>query len=135
MIKYPGGDIAWWTLLFMLAGTYLSYDAFSRGNMVLASVFGILPMACVLIWLDIRAAKWFLVAYLAFVSVGLILMMTIREFQWRTFLKALTSAYGAYEFATWNGNPNAAPPADEFPLDEEQDEHRASSEMGAFSES
>lgn len=59
MLKNPGSEIAFWSILFILAGTLVSYTAFADGKTGLGLLFAMLPVGCALIWLDVRPAKWF----------------------------------------------------------------------------
>jgi len=105
MIKYPGGEIAFWTILFILAGSYVSYETFMAGKTGLAIVFAMLPVGCALIWLDVRQAKWLVVAYLAMAALGALIFIFTKGFSPSVAIRGILASFGAFEFAVWNGNP------------------------------
>ena len=107
MIKYPGGDLALWTLLFLVAGTFVTYDSFASGKTGMGFVFATLPVGCALIWLDVREAKWLVVAYLALATFGAIIALSSQGFSWSMALRGSLAALGVFEFARWDGNPEA----------------------------
>lgn len=107
MIKYPGGDIAFWSLLFITAGGFVSYDAFANAKPLMGSIFAALPIGCVLIWFDIRSAKWLIVAYLSFAVFAVVAMLIVHGFNISRALRGLCAAIGAIQFATWNGGPSS----------------------------
>ena len=47
MIKYPGGEIAFWSILFIVAGAFVSYTTFAAGKIGLGFVFAMMPVGCV----------------------------------------------------------------------------------------
>ena len=57
MIKYPGGEIAFWSIVFLVVMAPLTYDLFAAGKILVGCIGTILPVGCVLIWFDIRPAK------------------------------------------------------------------------------
>lgn len=107
MIKYPGGEIAFWSILFVLAGTYVSYSTFAEGKTGLGFMFSLLPVGCALIWLDVRPAKWLVVVYLSIATLGAIAMLFLKGFDTSVASRACLAALGAYEFAAWNGGPSS----------------------------
>ena len=74
MIRYPGGEVALWSILWILAGSFVSYMSFNEGKTAVACVFAIMPLGCLLMWLDIRPAKWLVVFYLSIATPGAIRM-------------------------------------------------------------
>jgi hypothetical protein len=124
MIKYPGGEIAFWTVLFMLAGTYVSYDAFMAGKTGLGIVFAMMPVGCALIWLGVRQAKWLVVVYLAIATLGALILIFSKGFSWSLAIRGIAAAYGAFEFAVWNGNPKHNERAPRTPLNRTQETFR-----------
>jgi hypothetical protein len=107
MIKSPGPGLTLYTLLLMAAGCYVAYDAFAVGKTGLGFVFAMLPLGCALMWLDIREAKWLVVVYLGIATLGAGVMMLANGFSWSLAIRGIIAGCGAYQFATWNGNPNA----------------------------
>ena len=107
MIKYPGGEMAFWSILFILAGSFVSGLSFSNGQVVLGSLFAVLPIGCILIWFDVRSAKWLVVAYLSLAVLACTFMLFQDGFKWGTLFRGLTALIGAITFATWNGGPNS----------------------------
>jgi hypothetical protein len=107
MIKYPGGDIAFWSILFILAGSFVSYTSFAAGNTGMGAVFAMLPVGCALIWLDVRPAKWLVVAYLGIATLGAVAMLFANGFTTSLAVRGALAAYGAFQFATWDGGPNS----------------------------
>ena len=107
MIKYPGGDIAFWSILFIVAGGVVSGMSFSNGEVVFGVLFAVLPVSCILIWLDVRPAKWLVVAYLCIALVGIAATFAQDGFMWKTLFQGLAALSGAISFATWNGGPNS----------------------------
>ena len=107
MIKNPGSDIAFWTILFMLSGVFVSYTSFAEGKTFLGLVFGALPMSCVLIWLDIRPAKWIVSGYFLVAMIGSIFVLSSKGFSWNILFRGCLAGYIACLFAKWNGGPNS----------------------------
>lgn len=107
MIKYPGGDMAFWTVLFIIAGSLVSYLAFAAGNVGLGVMFALLPVGCALIWLDVRPAKWLVAAYLSFAVVGAIALLVVKGFDTKIAVQGGLAAWGAFTFATWKGGPRS----------------------------
>lgn len=111
MIKYPGGAIAFWSIVFILVATPLAYAKFVDGKIGVGLLAITLPLACTLIWLNVRQAKWLVVAYLGLSTLGAIVMMFTNG---RTLELALVTALGAYtsfRFAVWDGASDSAPQA------------------------
>ena len=93
--------------MLMAAGCYVSYDAFAAGKTGLGFVFAMLPLGCALMWLDVREAKWLVVVYLGIATFGAGALMIVNGFSWSLAIRGIIAACGAYQFASWNGNPNA----------------------------
>jgi len=110
MIKYPGGEIAFWSILFILAGTLVSYLSFADGNVAMGVVFAMLPVGCALIWLDVRPAKWLVVAYLSIATLGAIALLFKNGFTTSLAIRGALAAWGAVQFAIWDGGPNSDEP-------------------------
>lgn len=107
MIKNPGGEIAFWSVLFILAGIFVSYTSFAAGEIGLGIVFAMLPVGCVLIWLDIRAAKWLVAFYFGIAALGATGMLFANGFTWSLLIRAAMAAYWAVQFVRWNGKPDS----------------------------
>ena len=105
MIKNPGGEIAFWSILFFVAGTFVSYTTFAVGKIGLGCVFAMLPVGCALIWLDVRPAKWLVVTYLGIAAFGAIAMLFANGFTTSLAIRGALAAYGAFQFAIWDGGP------------------------------
>ena len=106
MIKNPGGNITFWTILYLIAGTYITYGNFAEGKTGMGFVFAMLPVGCALIWLDIREAKWLVVVYLGIATLGAVAALMSIGWNLRIALQGATAVYSAFEFVQWNGNPN-----------------------------
>ena len=106
-MKNPGGEIAIWSLLWILAGSFITYTTFAAGKTGLGVVFALLPIGCALIWFDVRPAKWLVVAYLGIATVGALGMMVANGFSLSLLARGGVAAYSAFIFARWNGGPNA----------------------------
>jgi hypothetical protein len=107
MIKYPGGEIAFWSILFFVAGAFVSYTTFADGKIGLGCMFAMLPVGCALIWLDMRPAKWLVVTYLGIATFGAIAMLFANGFTTSLAIRGALAAYGAFQFAIWDGGPNS----------------------------
>ena len=107
MIKYPGGEVAFWTVLWMLAGSFLAYFTFQAGKTGLGVVYATLPVASALLWLDIREAKWLIIAYCAFATLGGILLLYANGFEMRIVGQLVGAIYSIVLLLRWNGGPNA----------------------------
>lgn len=107
MIKFPGTEMAIWTVLWMLAGSYVSIDAFMAGSYGSAFLFSVLPIGCALIWLDIREGKWLMIAYFVFAVLGGLAIAVTRGPTLIATLRTLIAAYCIYITAIWNGGPNS----------------------------
>jgi hypothetical protein len=107
MIKYPGGDIAFWSLLFIAAGGFVTYDEFANGTALLGSIFAILPIGCILIWFDVRSAKWLVVGYMTIAFLSVLFLLFVQGFDVSRVIRGISAAIGAVEFATWNGGPKS----------------------------
>jgi hypothetical protein len=107
MIKYPGGEVAFWTVLWTLAGSFVSYTSFEAGKTGLSVVFAVLPLASALLWLDIRQAKWLIIAYCAFATLGGIVMLFAKGVELRIVGQLVGAVYSIALLLRWNGGPNA----------------------------
>jgi hypothetical protein len=107
MIKYPGGEVALWTILWIVAGSFVSYTSFQAGRTGLGVIFAVLPLASALLWFDIRPAKWLIVAYCAFAILGGILMFLAKGFELRIAVQLAAAVYSIVLLVRWNGGPNA----------------------------
>ena len=108
MLKNPGGDVAYWSILWIIAGSYVAYTTFAAGRTGMGFVFAMLPVGCALIWLDIREAKWLVVAYLGIAFLGAILITLTQGFTWYLLLRGALAGYTAVAFAKWDGGPNSS---------------------------
>lgn len=105
MLKSPGGEVAFWSILWILAGTFLVYSHLSQGQIALGMLYVMLPIGCALIWLDIRPAKWLVVVYLSLAVLGVGMSLAGKGLSWSVLAKGGFAAYTLILFATWNGNP------------------------------
>ena len=106
MIKYPGGEVAVWTILWILAGSFVSYTSFQSGKTGLGIIFAVLPVASALLWLDVRQAKWLIIAYCAFATLGGISMLFARGFELRIASHLVGAVYSIVLLLRWTGGPN-----------------------------
>lgn len=105
MLKSPGGEVAFWSILWIFAGTFLVYSYLSQGQFAWEIFYVMLPIGCGLIWLDIRPAKWLVVTYLSLAVLGAVISLASKGFSWSVLAKGGFAAYTAILFATWIGNP------------------------------
>ena len=103
MIKYPGGEIAFWSIVFLVVMAPLTYDLFAAGKILVGCIGTILPVGCVLIWFDIRPAKWLAAGYLACSGLGAIWLLISQGWSLQLALCTALAAYTAYQFAIWDG--------------------------------
>ena len=107
MIKYPGGEVAFWTLLWIFAGSFVSYLSFQAEKTSLGVLFAMLPVASALLWLDVRQAKWLIIAYCALATVGGIVMLFAKGFELRIATQISGAIYSIVLLLRWDGGPNA----------------------------
>lgn len=107
MIKYPGGEVAIWTVIWILAGSVVSYTSFQDGKISLSIIFAIPAVAAALLWFDIRAAKWVIMGYYGFVLLGVIVRLFEGGFELRTAVRTLLPVYTIFLLARWDGGPHA----------------------------
>jgi len=88
-----------------LAHLILGERCLSRGDFV-----GVLPLACIAIWFDVRPAKWIVVGYLSIATLGAGILLLKNGFSVKLVMRGLASVCGAIQFATWNGGPRSKPP-------------------------
>jgi hypothetical protein len=105
MIRYPGGEVAFWTTLWMLAGGYISYTFFQAGEMALGVVFAVLPIASLLIWFDVRQAKWLIIAYCGLGTTGGCVLLITKGIQMRIVGQMVGAIYTIVLLWRWNGGP------------------------------
>jgi hypothetical protein len=106
-MKYPGAEVAVWTILWMIAGSVVAFMTFQEGRTTLALIFAALPIACALIWFDIRAAKWIIVAYFGIAALGGVIALFTGNFSWLLLLRVIVAAYFITMMVRWQGGPNA----------------------------
>ena len=107
MVRNPGGEVALWSILMILAGSYVSYTAFMEGKTALACVFAMMPVGCLLMWLNVRPAKWLVVFYLGIATFGAISMTAKNGISLPIPARGVAAAYFAIIFAKWKGSPSA----------------------------
>jgi hypothetical protein len=107
MIKYPGGEVAFWTILWIVAGGYVSYTYFQDGQTIVGSMIGVLPVASVLIWLDVRQAKWIIIAYFSMALVAGIWKSMTTELEFKIVRQMVLACFSIFALVRWHGGPNA----------------------------
>lgn len=107
MFKSPGGLVAFWSVVLILAGGYVAYDSFSQGKMLLGWIFLIPVVGGILMWLDVRMGKWLVAGYLAFVTFGVAMRLSSVDLDVSLIARGLMAGYGAYLFAKWDGPETA----------------------------
>lgn len=105
MIKSPGGELTVWTALWAAAGVFLSYLAFRDGKPGLAVVYAVLAVASASLWFDIRQAKWILIAYFAVATLGGLVSLASRGFDWHVATQIAVGLYSIYLLLSWNATP------------------------------
>ena len=103
MIKNPGGEVAFLTVLGILAGSFLAYTSFQAGKTGLGVVFAVLPVASALLWLDIRQAKWLIIAYCALATLGGILALFAKGLELRIAGQMVAAIYSIVLLLRWDG--------------------------------
>jgi hypothetical protein len=106
-MKNPGGEVAVWTVLWMIAGTFVAFVTLREGNIALGLIFATLPVACALIWFDIRAAKWIIVTYLGIAVLGGLAALFTRGFTVLLVIRIIVAAYFVSVMLRWQGGPDA----------------------------
>jgi hypothetical protein len=104
-MKSPGGELAVWTVLWAAAGAFLACLAFRDGKPGLAVVYAILTVASACLWLDIRQAKWVMIAYCAVGTLGGLVLLVARGLELRVAAQLLVGIYSIYLLVRWNGAP------------------------------
>lgn len=107
MIKNPGGEVALWSVLWILAGLFLSYMSLQAGKTGLCVMYAILAVASVLLWLDIRQAKWLIIVYFAFATFGGIVALSTIGLDLRLAGQMFAAIYSIVLLWRWDGGPNA----------------------------
>lgn len=111
MMKYPGAEIAFWSLAFICVATAGTYNLVADGKILFGCIGAILPVGCVLVWFDIRSAKWLVAGYLACSGLAACWMLVSQGWRLELALIVGLAAYVAYRFAAWDGRPEAGLPA------------------------
>ena len=107
MIKYPGGTIAFWSVVFIVVATPLAYTKFADGKIGFGFLVATLPIGCALIWLGVRPAKWLVATYLGFAALRAVAMLFTDGVTLEPALGAALGVYTAFQFAVWDGCPIA----------------------------
>jgi len=107
MIKNPGGEVAVWSVLWILFGSLLCYTSFQVGDTGMGVIFGMVAVAWVLLWLDMRQAKWLIIAYCAFATFGGILALLARGIELRIASQLFGVIYTMVLLLRWDGGPDA----------------------------
>src|SRR5690242_17088805 len=105
-MKYPGNEVAIWTILWAIAGAVVAFTSFRSGSVGLGVVFAVLPIACALIWFDIGGAKWVIVGYFSIAAIGAITLLFTRGFTWIAGMRIIMAMYFAFTMARWQGGPS-----------------------------
>ena len=104
MIKNPGGEVAFWSVLLVIAGATVTYQTFADGKTVLGFIFLLPALAAASLWFGVRWTKWILVAYFAVVCLGGLVQLA-QAFSWYRIGKLFVAGYTIQMFARWNGPP------------------------------
>jgi hypothetical protein len=101
-MKSPGGDLTFFSLLSMLAGGVLAYDYFSRGNTLMGTVMSLMGVASLLLWFQIRAAKYVLIVYWSIAIAGGVMILVGQGFSAWRLVKMLVSAMIIHSLWKWD---------------------------------
>ncbi|TWT81717.1 hypothetical protein CA13_31700 [Planctomycetes bacterium CA13] len=110
MIKYPGGTIAFWSVVYILVATPLAYSKFADGKFGLGFLVATLPIGCALIWFRVRPVKWLVATYLGLAALRAIALLFTDGLDLEPALGAALGAYTAFQFAVWDGGPSSGSP-------------------------
>lgn len=99
--KVPPGNLSWISALWILAGGYVAYTSFVRGESVLGSICILLVFAGVLIWLDVREVAWPLIIWFSIVIVLALVLLVFKGLEWRRFWSILLAGYTIYDLYHW----------------------------------
>lgn len=104
-MKYPGHEMAFWSLLFFVACAVVGTTSFLAGKMGMGVLMVLPAIGCALLWFDVREAKWMVVAFLCLTLLAGTVALFAKDFSWRILLRLAGQIYITYFFATWDGNP------------------------------
>jgi len=110
MIKYPGGEIAFWSVTFLVVAGVGTYGLFADGKPLFGCLGAILPVGCALVWFGVRQAKWLVAGYLGCSAAAAFWMLIYQGWRIELALVVALAAYVAYMFAKWDGRPDSDPP-------------------------
>jgi hypothetical protein len=101
-MKRPEGELAFWTVLWTVAGIVLSYAAFHHGQHGFAIIYAALALAAISLLCGIREIKWVLIGYFGIAFIGSLVDFFALGIELRTVGHLLIAAYSLYLLLSWN---------------------------------
>jgi hypothetical protein len=99
--KYPGGHLAWLTLLWLVVGSLVAYHCYASGRDWLGGLFTCLAISCGLVWFDVRFIYKPLAAFWLLAMACGVLMMMLEGFTLRRAWQILLAGYTIYALREW----------------------------------
>lgn len=99
--KYPGGGLAWLTLLWFVVGCLLAYHCYAADRYWLGGLFACLAISCALVWFDVRFIYKPLVAFWVLAIAAGLRMIVAKGFTFGRLWQIVLAGYTIRALYVW----------------------------------